>query len=326
MKLTNPFVKLAVPAAVVALMAAVAGEELRGNDRPTGKPKSATKAGDKLVPLNKAGTVLLDAAGKRVLVQSKVVLREGVLEMLACLKQTKEHESILAVDAKAYVIHTGLLALGARPGRPVQFVKEVETPGGETKLVEEFKPPTGQEIEIYLQWKDKDGKRHRVDARQWVRHNINRYYTAKLKELPADLELADEPRDGDIRYDKRTGELFWFGPMTAKKRDELLARSESKEYRKAVESFYRQSQPREMKARWVFAGSSYHVDEETGKRYYQAEGGDLICVANFPTATIDVGAESSSQQGGLLFEAYTDRIPPTDTEVTIELVPVFEKK
>lgn len=321
MRSRDVFVKLTVP--VVALVGAMLGGDLHAGEGTGGESKSA--AGDKLVPLNKAGTVLLDAKGKRLVVKSKVVLREGVLEMLACLKQTKEHESILAVDAKAYVIHTGLLALGAKPGRPVQFVREVKTPDGETKLIEDYKPPTGQKIDIYLQWKDKDGKLRRVPSQSWVRHNINRFYTAKLKPLPADLELPEEPADGDLRYDKRIGELIWFGHMTSEKRDELLKLSKDERYRKAVESFHRQSQPREMKAEWVFAGSGFHTDEETGKRYYQAEGGDLICVANFPTATIDVAIESSADEGGLLFEAYTERIPPAETEVTIELVPVFDK-
>ena len=35
---------------------------------------------------------------------------------------------------------------------------------------------------------------------------------------------------------------------------------------------------------WVFAGSRFWTDEETGKQYYQAEGGDFICVSNFGTA------------------------------------------
>ena len=39
---------------------------------------------------------------------------------------------------------------------------------------------------------------------------------------------------------------------------------------------------------WVFAGSGFWKDEETGKQHYQANGGDFICVSNFPTATLDL--------------------------------------
>jgi hypothetical protein len=112
--------------------------------------------------------------------------------------------------------------------------------------------------------------------------------------------------------------------MTAEQRDTLIAWSEDPAYRAAIQAFYDRSQPRPMNADWVFAGSGFYVDED-GERMYQAEGGDLICVANFPTATIDVSIESSaSGEQNLAFEPATERIPPVDTEVTIELIPVFE--
>jgi hypothetical protein len=44
---------------------------------------------------------------------------------------------------------------------------------------------------------------------------------------------------------------------------------------------------------WVFAGSGFFVDEETKKRYYMAESGDLICVSNFTTAMLDIPMASS---------------------------------
>jgi hypothetical protein len=82
-----------------------------------------------------------------------------------------------------------------------------------------------------------------------------------------------------------------------------------------------------MKADWVLTGSRYYVDETTGEKFFQAEGGEVICVANFPTDLIDVAANSSSKGGdNLLFETFTERVPPQDTEVLIELIPVFEKK
>ena len=79
-----------------------------------------------------------------------------------------------------------------------------------------------------------------------------------------------------------------------------------------------------MKADWVFAGSGFYTDEDTGKKFYLAEDGDLICVANFAGATVDVSVESSSQGEGLLFEAFTERIPPKGTPVTLELIPVVQ--
>jgi predicted TIM-barrel fold metal-dependent hydrolase len=49
-----------------------------------------------------------------------------------------------------------------------------------------------------------------------------------------------------------------------------------------------------MEATWVFAGSQFLTDERTGEKFYQAESGDLICVANFASATLDISANSSA--------------------------------
>ncbi|QEG35483.1 hypothetical protein Pr1d_27820 [Bythopirellula goksoeyrii] len=72
---------------------------------------------------------------------------------------------------------------------------------------------------------------------------------------------------------------------------------------------------------WVFAGSGFWKDEETGKEYYQAEAGDLVCVSNFSTATLDIPIESSQGNEGLLFEANTDEIPHLGTPVRLVLKP-----
>jgi hypothetical protein len=90
-----------------------------------------------------------------------------------------------------------------------------------------------------------------------------------------------------------------------------------------------QDQPdafRDMQYPWVFAGSQFLVDEETGKRDYLADmEGDLICVSNFPSAVLDVPIRSSDSNAALLFEAFTERIPPIGTPVTLILTPKIEK-
>lgn len=73
---------------------------------------------------------------------------------------------------------------------------------------------------------------------------------------------------------------------------------------------------------WVFAGSQFTKDEQTGQQYYQADGGDFICVSNFPSAMLDLPIKSSDSNAALVFEAYTDRIPPLGTSVTLILKPV----
>jgi hypothetical protein len=77
---------------------------------------------------------------------------------------------------------------------------------------------------------------------------------------------------------------------------------------------------------WIFGGSGFWKDESTGKEYYQAEGGDFICVANFPSAMLDLPIESSESNADLLFQAFTERIPPRGTAVTLILKPKSEHR
>lgn len=72
---------------------------------------------------------------------------------------------------------------------------------------------------------------------------------------------------------------------------------------------------------WVFAGSDFWLDEKTGQQHYLANQGELVCVSNFSSAMLDLPVESSDKAGQLLFNAFTERIPPLDTKVTIVLTP-----
>lgn len=283
-----------------------------GDDLPPAPPEAvrpdASDGGDHLSPLNPSGTVLLDLKNKRVLLKSRVCLREGLLEMLICRAQTKEHESIVAVDSEAYVIHAGLLAVGAKPGTPVRFEPE-------------YQAPTGQKIDIYFNWTDEDGNPHRERAQRWVRNVTRRYYVTELASLPNDLTM---PEDSELRYDERRKELIWFDQMTEEEREQLLALSRDEAYRAAIQEFYDAGRPKQLDADFVFAGSGFYRQRD-GTDWYQAEAGNLVCVANFSDAMIDVSIESSSQNAGLLFEPYTERIPPEGTPVTIELIPVEEE-
>jgi len=284
---------------------------LCADDKSEKKPDSSTlvtKETESLKPLNKAGTVLLDAKGKRLLLKSEIVLREGLLELIVCLKGSKEHESILSVDTQAQIVHAGLLALGAKAGSPVRWQPE-------------FQAATGQPIDIFFTWTDEDGKLHRDAAQSWVRHATRRYFVEKLDPPPAGFKL---PADTDLKWDERNRELLWYGHMSEAQRDSVLKISKDPRFQKAVQSFYKNTQIRQMDANWVFAGSYFQTDEKTGEKFYQAESGDLICVANFASATLDLSATSSATNDNLMFEAFTERIPPSGTKVMIELVPNFK--
>lgn len=131
---------------------------------PAGQLALAEPAGARR--LDPEQPVWIDAQASRVFVDGRVVLRDGALEMFACPAGTKEHESVVAVDAPALLIHTALLAVGAEPGSPARFEPE-------------YRPPTGTEIAISVEWEE-GGERRSSPAQEWVR-NVD---TGKAMELP----------------------------------------------------------------------------------------------------------------------------------------------
>jgi hypothetical protein len=207
--------------------------------------------------------VWLDPKAKAVIVDGHVSLRVGMLEMFACTRNTKEHESIVSANTKAYLVHAGLLSLGAEPGHPVQFLQQYLPPSGvwvfdlgmtmvSVHLPPVFIPAAGTEIDVQVQWLDERGKAQSARAQEWVR-------------------------------DIRTGKAMTYP--------------------------------------FVFAGSGFWIDPETGKQYYKAEAGDFICVSNFSTAMLDIPVRSSQDNTELAFEAYTARIPPLGAPVRLILKP-----
>jgi hypothetical protein len=72
---------------------------------------------------------------------------------------------------------------------------------------------------------------------------------------------------------------------------------------------------------WVFAGSEVVEDPVSKKTIYTADDGDLITVANFANAILDLPFASTSEDAGRSFVANTDQIPPRGTMVTMFLHP-----
>jgi hypothetical protein len=86
-------------------------------------------------------------------VDATICLREGALELIACTKDTKEHESIIRVEARPIHIHAALLLLGAEPGNPAMRRLVDEESGRWVDI-----PPRGGAVDVFLVFKDKEGK------------------------------------------------------------------------------------------------------------------------------------------------------------------------
>ncbi len=74
-----------------------------------------------------------------------------------------------------------------------------------------------------------------------------------------------------------------------------------------------------LKTDWVFAGSMLIEDPRTKEKIYAAEDGDYACVANFPSAILDLPFRSSASDAERSYVANTPAMPDTGTPVTITL-------
>lgn len=134
-----------------------------------------------------------DPKGRRLVLRARVALQDGVLEHLLCRKGTKEHESILATEAPARIIHAGLLLTDATPGHPVKFQPA-------------FEPPSGPAIAIELEWGD-PGKTRKVDARDWVK-DLGTGKPLARDWVFAGSELFEDPRTKTMIYAADDGDLI----------------------------------------------------------------------------------------------------------------------
>ncbi|MBT4010875.1 MAG: hypothetical protein HOF15_01025 [Planctomycetaceae bacterium] len=72
-----------------------------------------------------------------------------------------------------------------------------------------------------------------------------------------------------------------------------------------------------MQYAWVFGGSGYWKNPNTDERIYYGNDGSLVCLSNFPTATIDLPVESSNSNAARLYYANTPQIAPLKTPVRL---------
>jgi hypothetical protein len=94
----------------------------------------------------------INLADHSVDIEAVVCLDRGSLELIACTRGTKEHESICVVEALPVHIHTALLLLGAKNGNPA-----MRRPVNEEQTRWVDVPPQGDPIDVFLAWKDEKG-------------------------------------------------------------------------------------------------------------------------------------------------------------------------
>ncbi|MDM8007679.1 MAG: YdjY domain-containing protein [Phycisphaerae bacterium] len=88
----------------------------------------------------------------------QVVLREGALELFACSPLTREHESIVCIDARPLHVFQALGLIGLTPGRPSDFDPDTGR----------YYPASGDPVEIDVQYLQ-NGRIRREPIERWMR-------------------------------------------------------------------------------------------------------------------------------------------------------------
>ena len=148
-------------ASIVVLTACILGWALAGAPAESKAPDKAPAAATTM-PARRVSPIALDLKKRTVSFTAEVCQREVMLEFMICRTGTKEHESILRSDVLPSHIHAGLLAMGLTRGKPARWSTGRDG-------VSRFGPPQGPELDITLEWTDKDGKKHKNIAGDWLK-------------------------------------------------------------------------------------------------------------------------------------------------------------
>ncbi len=92
------------------------------------------------------GTLTIDSTNKEIRIPGRVNMDKGMIELLACARGGKLHESVLVLDVIPEYLHVALLLLGLNPGGGPQFHGDP-------------RQPLGDSVNIFVRWKSGDASR-----------------------------------------------------------------------------------------------------------------------------------------------------------------------
>ncbi len=132
---------------------AISAEQPAGSDVPSPQASKREQTGVREF----APGVRIHWRTVSVELESRVVLREGSLELLACSPQTREHESILAVSARPLHIFQAMGLIGLEAGSPARYDEKLER----------WFPASGEPLDLRIAWRE-DGNDRAVAAAEWM--------------------------------------------------------------------------------------------------------------------------------------------------------------
>lgn len=108
-------------------------------------------------------------------VDAQISLTDGLLELVACTKGTKEHEAVVCIQALPLHVHTALLLVGARNGTPA-----MRKPINEEQTRWMHIMPSGDPIKVSLVVEDAEGKKVERPISDFIRRTEGDPYMPDL--------------------------------------------------------------------------------------------------------------------------------------------------
>ncbi|WOO43281.1 YdjY domain-containing protein [Rubellicoccus peritrichatus] len=162
--------------------------------------------------------VRLNLEERSVDVDAVVCLNDGMLELIACTKGTKEHESILAIEAKARDVHMMLLLLGAKAGSPPRLV-----PIDEAKTRFRDYPARGSAIDVSLIVTGEDGESTERPISDFIRHKDGDAFPEQAFVFAGSAIVPNPNEEASLYVADQTGHVITLASFG----DELLAQAKS---------------------------------------------------------------------------------------------------
>jgi hypothetical protein len=116
---------------------------LSANSLPVSLPNDSSDASVTKISATeyKIGSLLLNSERREVYIQGNVNMKKGMIELLACGRTGKLHESVLVLDLVPHELHVALLLLGLEPRGNLKYQGDPTTPEGDS-------------VEIYVEWNE----------------------------------------------------------------------------------------------------------------------------------------------------------------------------
>ncbi len=233
----------------------------------------------------------IDPQRQFVDLEATVVLRQADwLELVACSPKSREHESILTIEAKPSHIHLALVLIGLQPGQPWHWQPNPDANSQPDQPAGTVIPPTGPRIAVTVITPHSPHPPP-TSPTHTAPHTptANTAATSQPAATPAHPTDANQPIEIPINQ--------WVKHQPT---DKLL--------------------PDNI---WLFVGSTF-INTKDQTIYAADMTGSILSLVNFGDDVLTRDTATTNDNDNAQWGAMTQAIPPIGTRVTLRLRPVLE--